>query len=212
MQGQVPARRSVVATQHIPILTKLPVQRPARILSRAHSPNHIRHSNNAIKQEDRTMNKSITSALMLLATIAFSAVALGAGADPEIGTWQLNLSKSTFPSGTAPKSQTRIYSQSPQGTTVLVKTVNADGTQSTVRSTYRFDGQDYPVSGSSDADTLMVKQVDANSATAVLKKGGKAVGTLDRMVSKDGKMLTVKTKATAANGQQTESTAVYDKQ
>jgi hypothetical protein len=159
------------------------------------------------------MNRSITSAaLMLLAAITFSAVALGAGDDPEIGTWQLNLSKSTFPSGTAPKSQTRIYSQSSQDITVLIKSVGADGTQSTVRSTYRFDGKDYPVSGSPDSDSLMVKQVDANSAAAVLKRGGKAVGTLDRMVSKDGKTMTVKTKVTTANGQKTESTAVYDKQ
>jgi hypothetical protein len=175
--------------------------------------NQIGESNNTARLEDMNMNRLFTSiALTLASAIAAVSIAVAAGADPEIGTWLLNLSQSTFPAGTAPKSQTRIYSQSPQGTTVLVKSVNADGTKNTVRSTYRFDGKDYPVSGSSDADTLAVKQIDANSAEAVLKKGGKAVGTLDRAVSKDGKTLTVKTKVTVANGQTSESTAVYDKQ
>jgi hypothetical protein len=159
------------------------------------------------------MNRLLTSAaLTLVAAIAFGAVALGAGADPAMGMWQLNLSKSTFTAGTALKSQTRNYSQSDQTITLVMKVVAADGTQSTVQTTYQLDGKDYPVSGTADYDSLSGKQIDANSARFVLKKGGKRVGTTNRKVSKDGKTLTAQTKITTANGQTSESTMVFDKQ
>jgi hypothetical protein len=159
------------------------------------------------------MNRLLTSAAVtLVAAIAFSAVTFGADADPAMGTWQLNLSKSTFTAGPATKSQTRIYSRSDQTITLVMKVVAADGTQSTVQTTYQLDGKDYPVSGTADYDSLAGKQIDANSAHFVLKKGGKVIGTTNRKVSKDGKTLTAKTKETTANGQLSESTAVFDKQ
>jgi hypothetical protein len=159
------------------------------------------------------MNRLLTSAaLTLVAAIAFSAVTFGAGADPAMGTWQLNLSKSTFTAGAASQSQTRIYSRSDQTITLVMKVVAADGTQSTIQTTYQLDGKDYPVSGTADYDSLNGKQIDANSAKFVLKKGGKMVGTTSRKVSKDGKTLTAKTKVTTASGQTSESTAVFDKQ
>jgi hypothetical protein len=43
-------------------------------------------------------------------------------------------------------------------------------------------------------------------------KAGKPVGTTTRTVSGHGKMLTLSTKATAANGKPYESISVYDKQ
>jgi hypothetical protein len=159
------------------------------------------------------MNRLLTSAAVtLVAAIAFGAVALGADADPAMGVWQLNLSKSTFAAGAALKSQTRNYSESDQAITLVMKVVAADGTQSTVKTTYQLDGKDYPVSGTADYDSLSGKQIDANTATFVLKKGGKRVGTTNRKVSKDGKTLTAKTKITTASGQASESTMVFDKQ
>jgi len=159
------------------------------------------------------MNRLFTSrVLALAAAVAAISIAVAAGADPVVGTWQLNLSKSTFTAGPAVKSQTRTYSQSGQRITLVLKSVGADGKESTTRTTYQLDGKDYPVSGAPDYDSLTVKQVDANSAEAVLKKGGKTVGTTTRTVSKDGKTLTAKTKLTAATGQTSESTLLFDKQ
>jgi len=67
---------------------------------------------------------------------AFIAVLLGAGsaavvaapaADPVIGTWQLNVAKSKFSPGPAPKSETRTYAATDQGTAMTWKRVGADG-------------------------------------------------------------------------------------
>jgi hypothetical protein len=140
-----------------------------------------------------------------------AAIAAAATPDPVIGTWQFNASKSTFTPGPAFKSQTRTYSQSAQGITVTIKTVGADGKEDTVQSTYQLDGKDYPVTGA-DYDSLSAKRVDSNTAEFTLKKAGKAVGTISRRVSKDGKTLTLKVKGTTAKAEKSENVEVFDKQ
>ena len=59
---------------------------------------------------------------------------------------------------------------------------------------------------------LSGKQVNPRTATFTLKKGGEAVGTTTRTVSKDGKMLTSKTSVTRLQGDKVEKLMVFDKQ
>jgi hypothetical protein len=147
-------------------------------------------------------------------TVLFLGISVGAaaGTDPAVGTWQLNVAKSSFTPGPALKSQTRTYAQSGQGISLVAKSVSADGKESTTRMTYQYDGKDYPVTGDPDYDGIAVKQIDANTAEAVLKKGGKTVGKTVRKVSQDGKTLTLNSSLTAASGQKIESVLVLDKQ
>lgn len=147
----------------------------------------------------------------LVATVGMVGVAAAAD-DPVAGTWQLNASKSTFTAGPAVKSQTRTYTLSGPSLTVAIKTVGADGKETTTQTTYQLDGKDYPVTGNPDYDSLSVTQVNPRTATVTLKKGGKAVGTTTRTVSKDGKLLTSKTNLTTAKGEKSESVMVFDKQ
>jgi hypothetical protein len=142
-----------------------------------------------------------------LFAVAGAAIAVGAAADPVIGTWKLDVAKSTFGASPAVKAQTRAYSQSAQGITLDMKTVGADGKETTVQTTYQFDGKDYPVTGTADYDSLSAKQIDANTAEFTLKKGAKTVGTTRRTVSKDGKTLTATNKN--AKG---EDTLIFNKQ
>ena len=143
-------------------------------------------------------------------------LAIGTGAafaaDPVVGTWKLNLAKSTFSPGPAPKSQTRNYAESAQGITVTVKTVAADGKESTTTLTFKDDGKPYPMSGSPDADMVSVKRVDASTVNSTQTKGGAPVATSVRTVSKDGKTLTFSQKGTHANGTKYDDVSVYDRQ
>ncbi len=154
----------------------------------------------------------ICALLALVATASGIVTAAAPASDPVVGTWKLNVAKSTFPPGAALKSQTRTYSQSGPSITLVMKTVGADGKEVNTRATYQFDGKDHPVAGTPDYDSLSAKQVDSNTATFTLKKGGKAFGTTDRTVSKDGKTLTSQMTTTSANGEQSESVLVFDKQ
>src|ERR1700680_4483340 len=97
--------------------------------------------------------QSIVKTLFVGAILAIGTSAAFA-ADPVVGTWKLNLAKSTFSPGPAPKSQTRNYAESAQGITVTVKTIAADGKESTTTLTFKDDGKPYPMSGSPDVDTV----------------------------------------------------------
>jgi hypothetical protein len=158
----------------------------------------------------RTLLISAVLAIAVAAGAVSSAAA--AGDDPVVGTWQLNVSKSTFTAGQALKSQTRTYSRSGGTITLDMKTVGADGTASTTHTSYQFNGKDAPVTGNPDYDTLLPKRVGSHTARFTLKRGGKIVGTTSRTVSKDGGTLTSKTKITTAAGEKSENVLVFDRQ
>jgi hypothetical protein len=143
-------------------------------------------------------------------------LAIGTGsalaADSAVGTWKLNLAKSTFSPGPAPKSQTRTYAEMPQGMMLTIKTTAADGKESTGSLTFKVDGKPYPVSGNPDFDSVSVTRVDALTVNTTQTKAGAKVGTGVRSVSKDGKTLTFTSKGTNATGGKFDDVAVYDRQ
>lgn len=154
----------------------------------------------------------VSACFALAAAVSGLTMAAAPASDPVVGTWKLNVSKSTFTSGPALKAQTRTYSQSGPSITLVMKSVAADGSETTSRATYQLDGKDYPATGSPDFDSLAPRQVDAHTASFMLKRDGKTVGTTTRTVSKDGKTLTSTMKVTTAKGETSESELVFDKQ
>jgi hypothetical protein len=155
----------------------------------------------------KTLFKTLTvGAILAIAT------ATALAADAVVGTWKLNVAKSTFSPGPAPKSQTRVYSESALGMTVIVKTTAADGKESSTTLTFKEDGKPYPMSGSPDFDMVAITRVDAFTVHSTQMKAGATVGTGVRTVSKDGKTLTFAQKATHANGAKFDDVSVYDRQ
>jgi hypothetical protein len=75
-----------------------------------------------------------------------------------------------------------------------------------------YDGKDHPITGNPDADSGAAKVIDAHTTDFTLKRGGKVVGSVHRVVSADGKTLTVKNKGTHADGKTYDDTLVFDKQ
>src|ERR1700736_2467419 len=109
---------------------------------------------------------------LLVGAILTIATGTALAADPVVGTWKLNLAKSTFSPGPAPKSQTRNYVESPRGTTLTVVTTAADGKHSTTTLTFKADGKPYPVSGNPDFDMVAVTRVDPFTVHSNQTKGG----------------------------------------
>jgi hypothetical protein len=158
------------------------------------------------------MKRLLVCAVIAMTAIAGGAsIAVAADTDPVVGTWQLNVTKSTFSAGPALKNQTRTYSQSGDKITLVMTTVGPDGKEVTTRTTYQLNGKDFPVSGTPDYDSLSAKRINANTAEFILKKGGQEIGTTSRTVSKDGKTLTSKMSVTNASGEKTVSTLVLDR-
>ena len=134
-----------------------------------------------------------------------------AQADPHVGTWVLNLEKSKYAPGTAPKSQRSVYSAAGKGIKVATTTVSATGTANT-EYTAEFDGKDTPVKGNPDWDTTALKRIDSHTIEFTRKKGGKVVQTARSTVAKDGKTRTVTVTGVNAQGQKLNTVAVYTKQ
>jgi hypothetical protein len=81
--------------------------------------------------------------------------------DPRVGTWKLNVAKSTYSPGPPPQSGTLKIEASGQGEKVAADGINAAGTPTMTRYTAHFDGKDYPLAGVSNADTVSLKRIDA---------------------------------------------------
>lgn len=128
-------------------------------------------------------------------------------ADPVIGTWHLNLAKSRYDPGPAPKSQTRIYREEGGGVKAVVITVYKNGNSDTVHYAVNYDGKEHPVDGSPDTDGILMQRVNDYTAESVLIHAGHTVGTARRTVSADGQTMTITFKTPEVN-----NTASYDRE
>lgn len=133
-----------------------------------------------------------------IGAVSLVTASLTAQSVPHVGTWQVNLAKSTFDPGPAPESQTRVYeilqdARGPAHDMLKVTQTNVlqDGSQSVGQYSARFDGMDYPAIGSAVYDSIALTRVDANTFDATLKRAGKVVQTARNLVSADGKVMTV---------------------
>ena len=149
--------------------------------------------------------------LRLVAAIMGTA-AIAWAADPVVGTWKLNVSKSKFSPGPAPRESTRVYEARPEGIKVTVKTVQADGSAFTILITENYDGKDYPVVGSPDYDTVELKKVNEQVAEATLMHGHILVAHAKREISADGKTMTITYRESPDRNHPVDNLAVYDRQ
>src|SRR6266568_7056319 len=104
------------------------------------------------------------------ALLGFAATLVAA--DPTVGTWKLNTAKSKYTPGPAPKSATVTYEETADGIKRTGESVDADGKTTSFTYTAKYDGKDYPVSGTDLYDTITPKRVNDHTVEATLKKSG----------------------------------------
>jgi hypothetical protein len=143
---------------------------------------------------------------LLLGAVVF------AQSDPRIGRWKANIAKSTFDPGPPVKSDMRTYEATADGTKGTVEQTPATGSPTTLTYTAKYDGKDYPLTGSPTFDTIALKRIDAHTTEATLKKAGQVVATSKTVVSSDGKTMTNTLNGIDANGGKVHNTIVFDKQ
>ena len=147
--------------------------------------------------------------LVTLTAVFFASHAFAA--DPVIGTWTLNVAKSKFSEGAALTAGTRVYTEANGLYTLDQKLTGADGKEISSRAQYR-DGKEEKQATAGPADTTLAKKIDENTWNFELKKDGKVVGHVHRVVSADGKTLTVHNKGVQLSGAKGDDTLVFDKQ
>ncbi|HVG85124.1 MAG TPA: hypothetical protein VM820_11415 [Vicinamibacterales bacterium] len=147
----------------------------------------------------------------VLALAVTASVALPAQAqDQGIGTWRLNVSKTTMSPGPKPVSSTVTIEASDGGIKQVTEQSLGLGASKS-EFTARFDGKDYPIRGNPNADVVALKRVDDRSYEVIGKKGGKVTITSRVTLSADGKTRTVVQTGVDAKGQKVMNTMIYDR-
>ena len=128
------------------------------------------------------------------------------------GTWTLNASKSKFSPGPPPKNMTVTYSVvGTDGMRIVVNVTPAEGPPQTWEMTAHYDGKEHPVKGNPNADMVTVKRIDDRTGESTFKKGGKVTATNYRVLSADGKTLTITSSGTTADGKPRKDVQVFER-
>ena len=144
----------------------------------------------------------------LVAAACLSPKGAFAQANPRIGTWKLDVARSTYQQGEAPGSETRTYLATDDGgIQMAADAVLPSGTKRPSGYRAKYDGKDHPYSGAA-GDTIAITG-DGWASDSTIKMGGKVTQTTHSVISKDGKTMTLSTKTAAGHAV---STRVYNKQ
>ena len=180
------------------------------------------------------MNTCTLARILIAGTIIalFATHPAGQESDPLIGTWVLNIAKSTFSPGPAPQNESRTYILEGQQTKMTAKGVSEPRTYLTVRQeikatskgmdangtptvrewTIVYDGKDRPITGDADADTVSLRRTSAFTAECTRKRAGHVVITDTGVISRDGTTMTITTHGINAKGQPIDDVLVFEKQ
>jgi len=145
--------------------------------------------------------------------LAISSLALGQDKDPANGTWKLNVAKSKFSPGPAPKEMTATIESAGAGRHVEVTGVTGEGAQLKWGYSGNYDGKDIRVTGSNpDADVVMLRRLTPTTVRSTYKKDGKRTLVNGVSVSDDGKTLTVAQSGVNGKGETVKNSLVFDRQ
>jgi hypothetical protein len=170
----------------------------------------LRHKGGTKKDQDTMqlrMWRLVSSVAVASAVVLIGGTALA----QSVGTWNLNLEKSTYKQGQAPKSTTLMYEPAGEGIKVTVDQVPAEGPAIHYTYSANYDGKDVAVVGNPNGDMAARTRVNATTTQLVNKKDGQVVSTSTLVDSADGKTLTITTTGKDAKGQNIDSIAVFDK-
>jgi hypothetical protein len=149
--------------------------------------------------------------LGIIVAIGLTLPAFGQGIDPLIGTWRLNLEKST---STLPKDQwvkSEVLHWTGEGQTFVDNpdTVDANGREYHTVYMHIYDGKPHPTTGNPDVDSSTYNRI-GNVLSIARFKNGKQVSVAQAVID-PGKTYTITTGG-VINGQPFFTIGVYEKQ
>ena len=158
------------------------------------------------------MNRQVRFALSLAACLLTTFVWVSAQKDPFVGTWTLNVAKSKYSPGPAPKNATTVIEAAGSGYRFTVKQMPATGPAREWSFTTNLDGKPAKMTGNNpNADMVAYKRIDATTLESTSSMNGKETTRQRVVVSADGKTRTVTTTGVNGSGQRVNDVAVYEK-
>jgi hypothetical protein len=158
-----------------------------------------------------------TIAVVIASCLALVAFPRASAAQPPsawIGSWSLNVARSTYDPGPPPYTRA-IYTIEPWGSDgmkVIYEMVHPRGGVTHLEWMGRIDGQDYQLQGIDAHVTYAYRQVSPGVYETVVKMGGRMAAMSTVTVSSDGKTMTTTTKGVDSRGKAVTTVTVYERQ
>jgi hypothetical protein len=152
-----------------------------------------------------------TRIAVVAVALSFVATAACFAANPHMGTWKLNDTKSKIPPEMG-KNTTVTYAEAKDEVKVTIDGTDKDGKPTHSVWVGKFDGKAYPVKGNLSYNSVAYKMVNDRTNDITAMKDGKTVWTGRITVAADGKSRTVTINSTGADGKKVKGKAVYDKE
>lgn len=128
-----------------------------------------------------------------------------------IGTWKLNMAKSTRPAP-LPKSYTNKIEIIGTKIKFTNDIVDAQGKETHSEWIGNYDGIDYPITGDPNRDTVARRRLDPFTVENVNKLHGKVTTTTRSVSSIDGRSKTERVTGINSRGQRVDYQEVWDRQ
>ena len=152
-------------------------------------------------------------AICLLFTLLVAAFCAVPGDNPLVGVWQLNVAKSHFSHGDLPLSLVlTITADGPDGVQYSSKNHLVDGSRGGASFHAKFDGKDYPVTGTPSYNMVSARRINSNTFNVKMKKEGAVIVDTTYTVAPDGKSLTRKGTASKGPGDSNQFNEWFDRQ
>jgi hypothetical protein len=151
-----------------------------------------------------------TACILLMAILAASAMA---SADPFVGKWVLDVRRSDYPAGTCPKSMVIEMEPTGKGVRYHSEATYANGSTAHSEYTADYDGNQAIVTGARGLMLpVFLRRIDSHTVVASYTKALQVVATSRRVVSQDGRFMTITTISKSPSGKNVTSVGVYKKQ
>ena len=163
-----------------------------------------------VRSKPEVQTRTAFAIAILIVVLILPGASAAQSAAPWFGTWTLNIGRSTANSDRYKRVISRIEPWD-DGLKVTYDMVGTRGGITHMEWIGKFDGNDYPVQGVDYVLTNAYRLVNDHSYQIVIQVDGAVVATAGVTISADGKTLTTTTTEKNPQGQNVNTTTVYEK-
>ncbi len=147
-----------------------------------------------------------------LIAISLIATRATASTDPFLGEWKLNVQRSVYPAGTCPKQMTIEMTATARGVQYHSNATYANGTKTQAQYVADYNGKQAAVMGERGfLLPVSLKRIDSRTVLASYMRGTQLIATSRRVVSPDGRRMTITTKSQPSPGKSVTSVGLYER-
>ncbi len=133
--------------------------------------------------------------------------------EPIFGIWKLNVAKSKYTPGPAPKNSTKRYEPYKGGVKATQDTTTAKGEVQHIEiAPAQWDGKDNPATGNPEVDTYSFRKTAERTYEIIQKKAGQLMYTVTTVVAPDAKTRTVEQRGKNAKGEAVSNSMFWERQ